>query len=928
MKINPKILNISRYSLFWSWNIIFALLTLLILSKEVVWPVIRGAVSGSLPLDYALYSLGIFIIPLLSIIIGLMPGYRKNSEFLFRFFYAVEIPLFLLCLARLTLFTELNPGTTQLALIYAIVLIAYSVQLFIITESRHPAVTYTRLIVATLGVLIALYIALLCLFFAPPLAKFLITEFFSFRWLSGIFMNPFNVIFAVFLIFTASLFVGLPLAIGYLHSRHFLEVWREYQTDIPYNIKVGVVAAVTMINVATFVVFNHQQQAQIFAQYKQPSTIDLTQKQHIHDNESAIRATLTNAYLASYRYISTSSSSNLISSIYKESFGFSDPGFAATLQDAFNAVAKPFIYEGDFDADKIKAQTLYETLFDVAIDRAEYESIRASLKANWKRSGMEAGLIEINREQVLLQEQNLNVIESSHSAQIELNESYVNQTFSDQEILYYFSLPEHTVFTGMWLSDDPKLPEKYPYQVAPRGAAQKVYQRQIAKRRDPALLEQVGPGQYRLRVFPIPAKTIANPNSIKTEQRSLYLKLRFVQALGKDGYWHMPSLLERRNIYWNDDSRFTVNGDNQGRDDEWLPTRIRAEKAKALGDAVISLEPGIRVVKEATNAEKLALIPIKLAVLVDSSYSMNQHQITLAQQLHHLELLKQQRQISMQLYCNEQQQRDAIIPATRHRLPRVVTHTYSDADSLLRQCLFFGNLGSVANLASLQQSDLSEFDAIVLLTDQGSYEIQEHSHWKLKSDIPIWMIHLDHNYPYAYDDRLLDAIHKSGGGVADDIRKVYSNILLFNKNNIKGRLTNSALWLFINDMGHIDESYQDPYLKAIAAQQYILFHYQQKNGDALHQLDELHQLAIKHSIVTPFSSMIALVTDEQKTELSDLSKSNDRFDRRIESGVEAHQTPADVFHVTAVPEPEEWILLICAFILTLIAFRFRPAAHY
>ena len=44
-------------------------------------------------------------------------------------------------------------------------------------------------------------------------------------------------------------------------------------------------------------------------------------------------------------------------------------------------------------------------------------------------------------------------------------------------------------------------------QIAPRGAALKVYEESLRRNTDPALIEKVGMSTYSLRVFPIPAKT-------------------------------------------------------------------------------------------------------------------------------------------------------------------------------------------------------------------------------------------------------------------------------------------------------------------------------------------------------------------------------------------------------------------------------------
>jgi hypothetical protein len=66
--------------------------------------------------------------------------------------------------------------------------------------------------------------------------------------------------------------------------------------------------------------------------------------------------------------------------------------------------------------------------------------------------------------------------------------------------VYYFSLPESAVITGVWLGDSPDRNQRYEYTVAPRGAAQAVYRNEVRRNMDPALVEQIGPRQYRLRV--------------------------------------------------------------------------------------------------------------------------------------------------------------------------------------------------------------------------------------------------------------------------------------------------------------------------------------------------------------------------------------------------------------------------------------------
>ena len=139
---------------------------------------------------------------------------------------------------------------------------------------------------------------------------------------------------------------------------------------------------------------------------------------------------------------------------------------------------------------------------------------------------------------------------------------YENKTPQRQEIFYYFSLPENATVTGLWLGESPDKDKRQAYAVSPRGAAQKVYKEQVRERVDPALLEQVGPRQYRLRAFPIPPSQLPPHinrflrRGISTqqplqEQPKMHLWLTY--SVLNDGTAPVfPDLLEKRNVYWTD----------------------------------------------------------------------------------------------------------------------------------------------------------------------------------------------------------------------------------------------------------------------------------------------------------------------------------------------------------------------------------------
>ncbi|NJM08688.1 PEP-CTERM sorting domain-containing protein, partial [Candidatus Gracilibacteria bacterium] len=106
----------------------------------------------------------------------------------------------------------------------------------------------------------------------------------------------------------------------------------------------------------------------------------------------------------------------------------------------------------------------------------------------------------------------------------------------------------------------------------------------------------------------------------------------------------------------------------------------------------------------------------------------------------------------------------------------------------------------------------------------------------------------------------------------------------------------------------IQHGVDDPFA-AIAARRLIIgtMVTQRGSADPLAALDSLHAIAVEQSIVTPYSSMIVLVNDQQQRMLDELAKQDDRFEREFEEvGETTNETPPVV---TGVPEPEEWLLI-------------------
>jgi Ca-activated chloride channel family protein len=88
-------------------------------------------------------------------------------------------------------------------------------------------------------------------------------------------------------------------------------------------------------------------------------------------------------------------------------------------------------------------------------------------------------------------------------ARVEIDETFRNSTDAVQEGVYRFKLPEDAVIGSfsMWMNGREKTG-----RVLEARAARRVYDSIVAKKKDPAILEQIGWREFKVSVFPIPAR--------------------------------------------------------------------------------------------------------------------------------------------------------------------------------------------------------------------------------------------------------------------------------------------------------------------------------------------------------------------------------------------------------------------------------------
>jgi len=145
------------------------------------------------------------------------------------------------------------------------------------------------------------------------------------------------------------------------------------------------------------------------------------------------------------------------------------------------------------------------------------------------------------------------------------------------------------------------------------------------------------------------------------------------------------------------------------------------------------------------------------------------------------------------------------------------------------------------------------------------------------------------------------------------------------QNSDHSRLIGDRLWTYkpameASGIGNSPMA-RSPEARALAARQLILM---ASFGEApsVTDLDDLHEVAKTHEVISPYSSMIVLVNERQKEALKKASEADDRFEREGRSGEEILNSPNSPL-VSGVPEPHEWLLIFVSVILLLWLWRRR-----
>ena len=355
-------------------------------------------------------------------------------------------------------------------------------------------------------------------------------------------MIPLIVLGTILGLYTATLLVALPVAVTVIYARAWLRAWRATaRGGIGRPLAVAVPALVLVLAVSLVLIANRQPQRQAFDLLAQPPASPV-EAEALLDQQQTIRKGLLNAYLAPQRYISAVGEVRHVRDLYKEAFKL-PVDQAVRVQNLYEGLARPLLYESvnpskptaDWDHQALQrepreAAELYESFFDESIVDGEHDAVVRAIRSNWNVEQATTAWQAIDDREVRLVQQDVTVAEHGDWAEVELHEEYQNVTGMRQEVVYYFSLPESAVVTGLWLGNSDDRDAASAYRVSPRGAAQAAYRNEVRRQIDPALVEQIGPRQYRLRIFPVEPQT----DDLGTERSAVASRRRAAAAYVDD----------------------------------------------------------------------------------------------------------------------------------------------------------------------------------------------------------------------------------------------------------------------------------------------------------------------------------------------------------------------------------------------------------
>lgn len=852
--------------------------------------------------------------PIITTFYALRGKIRKSTINISKLFFTLEVPLVFMILILLTTFhNAIIPIQVFSFLSVFIPLIVY-----LHFNGFKPALFREKLIylVIIIPILLGLsYITILFSFFLPLIIGTVAKSFFggffyelgygisqgfsqSFSIYSLIYLFlavPFILLFAAVFIFLLILpyqlvFIFTKLFI--IWRRQLISAWTKINTDI-----FCLVYSTILILIFAFISYqpdinpmiNKLSKLTLASTFEEKETI----AKEIMPEENTLKQVLLDMYNARSRYPFNLDDDYMVNA-YKDVFNI-DYSLSGFIQSAFHLIAYPFTYQGT-TKNSTEAAANYQYLFGHTI----YESTNISPEVK----------------EVALLSRKVSVIQDYAGlfATVSFEDEYGNNSYRNQEVIYEFSLPSDAVVTSLKLGSE----LEYSGIISPKGAAQKVYQQEVDRSRDPALLEQTGPRQYRLRVFPIPGRndlvTLKGKNQkvqfiyvtgVQPEGFPLpiFSKVSNLNLLARARY---TFLLNNEIVTAENNSHFLKNPITQGSPFDLCSVQseeIPKTPYHNLNVFVISHLQN-EYFRNNSICNKLTglwfpnlLKNYKIAVLMDVSYDNRESKYP--EELRNLlksdNRLTDNNKIDLYLFNDK-------ISESKTLTPQMLSKPWD--------IIYFGKSDLNKTLASFNQ----KYDFAVIVTGKN-ISIDPSLNFMIPSSFPIYLIHQSGEIP-SYGNVLTEYLIKSHGKITDTFQETFNHFILskqlhdldktlayidvepywsigirINKNSfppdtfpIEVYYDNAEKELFsgknLISFKDFPVNRDDP-LSYIVGSKYLTDSISRQSVTATKNtelLDEYNNFAKRGNFVTPYSSLIALVNDLQRANLDKQEQSYSRYD--------------------------------------------------
>lgn len=214
-------------------------------------------------------------------------------------------------------------------------------------------------------------------------------------------------------------------------------------------------------------------------------------------------------------------------------------------------------------------------------------------------------------------------------------------------------------------------------------------------------------------------------------------------------------------------------------------------------------------------------------------------------------------------------------------------------------------------------------DLTLVLTDSGAFDLQaQKAHAKLQGGM-LSMVHLGGNLAAAYDDGTLEMMQRSGGSAFTTLKRAWAHFAQQQQARPGFVMQRDGYTFSLVDGASSLVTSSDAKFAPLAAHLFINQAARQASALSVEQLSQLHAVAQRYDIVTPYSSMLVLVNETQQAALTKAETEADRFERAQESGTETLQKPNNPLGASITPEPQEWLLLLVSLCVATWMLRAR-----